>query len=184
MDSILVDMLGTWLAKYNELQKDEVITIKDVVNWDVGNNVKHPQVLRDILNYRGFFYDLPPMPDGPKYMEKLIDDGLNVVVVTQAPRNSDWAIKDKRRWLREHIEGFDLASIIFAHKKELIDGDIIFDDKPSHLEKWKRARPNKVTASIQYLFNKNAPVDWMFPNKETAWKEFYEAICRHNKIFS
>lgn len=184
MDGIIVDMLGCWLRQYNMLTGENTKE-EEIINWDVTGQVKHPEILEGILGQPGFFFNMPQINEARKYITKLIEEGHNVIILTQPPRRSDHAVKDKRDWIQANIPGFDSTNIIFAHKKYLIGGDILFDDRASHLDAWKkywkeRRGTEHTTAMIQYPYNRNYNADWVFKKKERAWEEFYNLIKKNS----
>jgi 5'(3')-deoxyribonucleotidase len=173
LDCITVNMLPPWIKKYNELT-GETIKLEDVKEYDISLVCTNEEVLYSILSEPDFFYNMEEMPNATKYLKKLIDDGYNVIIVTQPPRIAEFAVRDKRRWILKHIPDFDLTNMIFCHKKEMIKGDLIFDDKPSHLKNWKETNPNGVTATLDWQFTK---VKTHFTGSlENGWAEFYEFV--------
>lgn len=175
LDSITVDMTPTWLRKYYEKTGD-TLTLDKQTSWGFSELVKYPKELDKILTKNHFFYNLPPMPGATKYIPKLIEKGVNVVFLTQLPRKSDYAAKDKRKWIEKYIKGFDMRNIIFAHQKYLVAGDLFFDDNPIHLTTWATHNPKGLTATIDYNYNRNVHTYWRF-HKKTAWKDFYKNAC-------
>jgi 5'(3')-deoxyribonucleotidase len=175
MDCILVDMLPWWLGEYSRLS-GEKITLRNIVEYEVRNLISNPSLFDKILHTRGFFSNLPPMPGAVKYLNKLIEEGYDIVILTQPPRKADYAIKEKRIWMQRYFPSYGLANMVFAHRKDLVDGCLLFDDKPSHLEHWKDAHPEGITATIEYPYNRSAPVDKRFTNRRNAWKKFYEWV--------
>lgn len=178
MDGIIVDMLGSWLRTY-EVITGEHVSVSDIKNWNVGSFVKHPHVLNSIIETPGFFRSLPSISGAVNYLSKLLkNEKFEVVILTQPPRKADYAISEKMRWIQDFFPGFDLTSIVFAHKKYLIRGDVLFDDRPSHLSEWLKENPNGLTATINYPYNDGCDATWKF-NKDTAWEEFYENVIKH-----
>ena len=175
MDSITVNMTPTWLKKYYE-ETGDTLTLTKQTSWGFSELVRFPEELDKILTKNHFFYNLPPMPGATKYIPKLIEHGVNVIFLTQLPRKSDYAAKDKRRWIEKYIKGFDMRNIIFAHQKYLVNGDLFFDDNPVHLQTWAAYNPKGITSTIDYNYNRDAKADWRF-DKKTAWKDFYEKAC-------
>jgi 5'(3')-deoxyribonucleotidase len=174
MDQILVDMVGTWLEKYNK-KTGETVTSDQIRDYDVGKIVKDYDLLYDILGEPGFFFDPPPIPGAVKYFQKMIDDGMDIAIVTQLPRRAGSAARDKRRWFGKFFPAFDLSSVIFTHRKYLVRGALLFDDSPDHLVSWKRSNPDGITATISYGYNLHAETDWRF-SPEDAWEKFYEMV--------
>jgi len=178
MDCILVNMLPYWLDIYNEMS-GENISSKDITEYEIRNFVKEPDLFDKILHEEGFFTNMKPMPGAVKYMRKLIEEGFDIVILTQPPRKSAYAVKEKTDWLGKYFPEYDPANIVFCHRKELIDGDILFDDKPAHLVDWKKYHPRGTTITIEYPYNKDAPADVRFANQRNAWREFYELMSKN-----
>jgi 5'(3')-deoxyribonucleotidase len=173
LDCTLVDMLPAWLKRYNVI-KGTNVQVSDIKEYDVGLVCTDQKVLYDILDEPGFFFHMSPMPDAVKYFQKLLDDGYDLVVVTQPPRRADLAIHDKRSWMKTYFPSYDLSNMIFCHRKSLIAGDVLFDDKPSHLVEWKESHPNGLTATIDWPFNR-VKADFR-GSLENGWQEFYSWI--------
>lgn len=171
-DCTLVDMLPPWLRRYNEI-KGTNVQVSDIKDYDVGLVCADQKVLYDILDEPGFFYNMDPMPGAQIYFQKLLDEGYDLVVVTQPPRKVDLAIRDKRRWMKKYFD-FPLENMIFCHRKNLIDGALLFDDKPSHLVEWKKFHPNGLLATLDWQFNK-VDVDFRGSLKN-GWSEFYDFV--------
>lgn len=173
MDCTLVNMLPPWLKRYNE-ETGSKVKLSDIKEYDVGLVCTNQKVLYDLLDEPGFFFNMDPMPGAQKYFQKLIDDGYDLVVVTQPPRRVDLAVRDKRRWMKKYFPNFELMNMIFCHRKNLIDGALLFDDKPSHLVEWKKSHPDGLTATLDWQFNR-VPVDCRV-SLENGWEEFYEYV--------
>jgi 5'-nucleotidase len=180
MDSITVDMTPTWLKIYHERTGEKLLR-KHHTEWAFGKIAKYPKELNAIYEEDGFFANLPPMPNAPEYITKLLEKKVDVIFLTQLPRRSDFAAKDKRLWIEKHIPKFDQRNVIFAHRKHIVCGDLLFDDNPIHLRMWKEFHDfQALTATIDYPYNKDSPfklADWRFKVKSRAWKDFYERSC-------
>lgn len=185
MDSITVDMTPTWLKIYHERTGDKLPTGKQTT-WSFGSLVKYPKKLNAIYQEDGFFANLPPMPGATEYIPKLIEKGVDVVFLTQLPRKSNTAANDKKAWIEKHIPSFNVRNIIFAHRKHIVGGDLLFDDNPIHLYMWRQFHNNKMqfplTSTINYTYNQDIPgeiqlADWRFRVKSKAWQQFYEKAC-------
>jgi 5'(3')-deoxyribonucleotidase len=182
MDGICVDMTPTWLKIHYERTGEKLLT-KNQSHWAFGRLSKYPRKLNKIYEEDGFFANLPPIANSPEYISKFLEKKADVIFLTQLPRKSEFAAKDKRAWVEKFLPKFDQRNIIFAHRKALVNGDVLFDDNPIHLETWKAHNirhlrwPMPQTATIQYAYNKNTDVDWVFKTKSRAWKDFYEKVC-------
>jgi 5'-nucleotidase len=175
MDQVLVDMVPAWLRLYETISGDKV-DFNEIYNYDFSRSVKYPKLLNSIIENPGFFRSLPPLPGAVDALKQVLkDDRYETIIVTQPPRKSDYAIKEKREWILDHIHDFDLENFIFAHKKYLIRGDLLFDDKPSHLKEWKMYNPSGKTAIMRYKYNQNEKADISL-HPEDGWSSFYKAI--------
>jgi len=180
LDETLVNMLYPWVDAYNKLTKEDV-QINTMTSYNIKQYVKNPKLLYTIIEQKGFFYHLDPMPNSLEYFQKIINDKrFLTMVITQPPRTCEHAVADKRKWIKKYFPTFDLTNMIFTHKKYLIKGDVLFDDCNDHLYYWSLYNPNGITAKIQYLYNHNMPTDWIFNDVNTAWEEFY---CKLNEQF-
>lgn len=173
-DCILADMLPYWLKRYNEIKGTDV-KVSDVKEYDVGLVCSDQKVLYDILNEPGFFYKVEPMPGAIKYFQKLLDDNYNVLIVTQPSQKADTCIKDKRRWVGKYFKNYNLTDMIFCHRKEHIRGDVLFDDRPSHLINWKKANPDSLTATLNWQYNVDVPTNFR-GDLTSGWQEFYDWV--------
>lgn len=174
LDCTIVNMLPPWLKRYNEIT-GESVEVEDIKEYNVGLVCKNEEVLYKILDEEGFFYNMEPMPGAVENLQKLLDDDrFDVVIVTQPPRRADRAVKDKRRWIRKYFPKFDLSNVIFCHRKELIKGDLIFDDKPTHLINWRKNNPRGILATLDWKFT-TIPTHFK-GSLENGWDEFYKFV--------
>lgn len=174
LDCTLVDMLPPWIHRYNEIKGTE-IALSDIKDYDVGLVCTDQKTLYGILDEPGFFFNMEPMPGAVKYFQKLVDDGYRVLIVTQPPRRAEMAVRDKRRWVSKYFKNYDLMNMFFCHHKEQIRGDVLFDDKPAHLEKWKQVNPDGLTATLDWKYNTKSKVDFR-GDLVAGWEQFYDWV--------
>lgn len=174
MDQILVNMVPGWLSQYNDLVNESVKAV-DIVEYDVAKFVKYPKVLNLLLEQPNFFYDMKPVP-GIEYVDRIIREGLaDVRVATQPPRESSFAIKDKRRWLEKFVPSLDTTNVHFSHRKDDLAADYLVDDAPKHLLSWKKTNPEGKLVTIDYTYNQHVNVDMRF-NYNTAMEDIYKML--------
>jgi 5'(3')-deoxyribonucleotidase len=178
MDCILVDMLPPWILKYNEAT-GEAVQVSDVKDYNLTKVCTNIKALDSILHKPGFFYDMEPMPKAVEALQKLMDDGYDIVIVTQPPRRAEYAVRDKRRWIKKYFPDFGLENMIFCHRKDMIMGDLLFDDKPSHLLDWKKANPNGIAATLDWDYNNLPEVNRVVSfrgSQKYGWVDFVEFV--------
>ena len=175
LDGIVVDMIPPWLKRYNA-RTGENVQLSDVVEYDMGLVCKNQRVLYDILNEKGFFYNMEAMPGAVACLQTLANDGYDVVILTQPPENAGSAISDKQRWIKDRFPSFNLKNMIFCSRKELIAGDLLFDDRPAHLEHWSAANPNGRLATLDWAYNKGAKAHFRGALDGSGWVNFVDFV--------
>lgn len=108
-------------------------------------------------NEKGFFKKLKPISNNYKWVQRFIDLGFNVYVLSSSPH--DRADKEKRAWLKKYIPNLSNDKIIFCRNGEDkadymtdLSNAILIDDHTPNLIKWK-IKGGKV---IKYLNNINS----------------------------
>jgi 5'(3')-deoxyribonucleotidase len=54
-----------------------------------------------------------------------------------------WFIPGRIKWLQREMK-VSLTDTIYAHKKYLVDGDMLIDDRPKNIRRWASRRPTKI----------------------------------------
>ena len=98
----------------------------------------HPE--RDIPIYRehpdkipNIFRDLSPITGAIDAVNQLLESPLyEVYILSTAPWNNPSAWTDKRLWLGDKFGDSIKRKLILTHRKDLIKGDILIDDRPNN----------------------------------------------------
>lgn len=98
----------------------------------------HPQ--RDNPIYREhpdkiphIFRDLSPINGAIKAVNQLLESPLyEVYILSTAPWNNPSAWTDKRLWLEDKFGDSINRKLILTHRKDLVKGDILIDDRPNN----------------------------------------------------
>lgn len=81
----------------------------------------------------GLFRNLEPIKDAIKSVNKLLDtEKHEVYFLSTAPWNNPSAWTDKRVWLEEQFGESINRRLILTHRKDLLKGDILIDDRPNN----------------------------------------------------
>ena len=136
MDDVLVELLNTWLDVLNRHHNLKVKK-EDVVDWDM--KLAYPTLnehqIYECLGAPYFWKEVEKKDNGPEVVQRFIDDGYKVVVVTAA-RPESIATK-LNKCLFKHYPMLSYKDIIMAHQKDLINCDYIVDDGPHNLKNHK-----------------------------------------------
>ncbi len=159
MDGVLCDLAGKWFALYNKEHHDH-IDLAHMPEWGPHLYAKKGKAIYRYLSRPGFFRDLAPLPGAIDGVNRLLEAGFDVVIVTAA-RNGQ---RDKRLWVEEHLPFLDTRNLIFAHRKELIRGDVLFDDAPHNLTAFA---PYGLAVAMAYPYNQSYE-----GHRVHSWTEF------------
>lgn len=113
----------------------------DPAAWDFGC-ANAPENLRaawwEHFGSPGFCANLPPYPRAYEFVQDL--SRLGVVHIVTSPFSSCTWHAERARWLYEHM-AIGLEEITFTHRKDIIRGDVLIDDKLSNVREWQKANP-------------------------------------------
>ena len=88
---------------------------------------EHPDTIPHI------FRDLKPIKGAIKAVNILLDaTNYNVYFLSTAPWDNPSAWTDKRLWIEEQFGEKINRRLILTHRKDLVKGDILIDDRPSN----------------------------------------------------
>lgn len=117
---------------------------------------EHPDTIPNI------FRNLEPIEGAIASVNQLLQsEKYDVYFLSSAPWNNPSAWTDKRLWLEEQFGDIINRKLILTHRKDLVKGDILIDDRPNNGAKdfegeWihfgSEKYPNWLTIS-QYLLN-------------------------------
>ncbi len=79
----------------------------------------------------GFFSTLEPI-DGAVKAAKSLSKHYDVFILSTAPWKNPSAWSDKRTWITRYFHGSFYKKIILTHRKDLIMGDYLIDDRPNN----------------------------------------------------
>jgi len=159
MDGVLCNLIEKWFRLYNKEYGDD-LSIEKLVEWGPHRFARAGSAVYKYLSQPGFFRDLSPIPGAVEGVRSLMERGHDVVVVTAARRGH----RDKLEWLRQRLPFLDTRNIVFAHRKELVRGDVLFDDAPHNLEAFA---PFGQPVAMAYPYNEGVGC----PRVRT-WSEF------------
>ena len=88
--------------------------------------------------YEGHYDEIPklfslmsPM-DGAVKAVKVLSKHYDVFILSTAPWKNPSAWSDKRIWVAKHFKNVFYKKIILTHRKDLVMGDYLIDDRPKN----------------------------------------------------
>lgn len=133
MDDTLENLCEALVVYLNRIYKTNVL-YTDIRKWDIAQYF--PSVPRDEIFkplYTEAFWDtVKPLDSAPLYLQKLIDDGHRVVVVTaSAPETVPLKLS---RVLFRYFPFLSYKDVVVTSQKDLIKGDVLVDDAPHNFK--------------------------------------------------
>ncbi|GAB6932238.1 5' nucleotidase, NT5C type [Calditerricola satsumensis] len=167
MDSVIVDLMAEWYARYNRDYGDN-LTVARATSWDATTYVK-PECgakIYDYLREPGLFAGLKPLPHAIEVLERL-SRRYEIFIVTASP--SAIAYAEKEAWVQRHLPFLGRERLIFAHRKEMIRGDLLFDDAPHNLRRFQAT--GRIAVAMDYPYNRDVACP-----RVSSWLEFEERL--------
>ncbi len=136
MQRIAIDMDDVMAE--TALKLINLVNDKTGTNWtkeSVGRN--HPEFSthflphRDVLFEKGFFRDIPVMPDAQEIIKKL--HAKYEIFVVSAANEFPLSLSEKLEWLEEHFPFIGWKHTVFCGHKYMIKADYLIDDQPRNL---------------------------------------------------
>lgn len=81
----------------------------------------------------GFCETIPPFPGASAFVDNLSQ--THEVIILTSPWYSPTWVSERYAWLANHLN-IPRKNVIFAQRKELVQGDILIDDRLIHLTRW------------------------------------------------
>lgn len=132
MDDTIECLLDAWVGYINDMygtnvQKDEI------KEWDMCKAFPTlaPEDIYGALRKTELWQRVKPMPNAVEYLQRLINDGHNVFIVT-ASHYESVPIKI-REVIEKYFSFIKWEDIIITQHKQLVRGDVLIDDAPHNL---------------------------------------------------
>lgn len=129
-DDVLVDFSGSLVRKYNKKYGKSVTMEQLITNWDLNTNVEEGEDLYEIMNKEGMFRDLEAFPDVIDGLNKLVEDGHEVIISTAGNRS---AFEDKYANFKKLFPMIPEEQILMIKRKDLLHLDVMVDDGPHNI---------------------------------------------------
>lgn len=132
MDDTIEELLDPWLDYLNKKYSLHV-TRDDVTSWDICQTfpmLTEEQVFEP-LGDEELWKKVKPYPDAVEYLQRLIEDGHIVYIVTASHYHTiDMKLNHV---LFKYFPFIKYDDIIIARRKDMIRGDVLIDDNPFNL---------------------------------------------------
>lgn len=179
VDGVLADFVGGVIKIIKTIGGPE-LKPEDFPYWDIFSTLKERHdtshlVDEVVINIKrmGFCYDLPVYPGAKEGVQKILDAGIDLFIVTSPwPGHLHW-MPERSTWLKTHFN-IPEKKVIHANAKYIIKGDLLIDDKTDHIEDWLNHNPD----GAAFLWNTPHNQRDEVPRKQrlSSWDELHDIL--------
>lgn len=172
-DDVLINFCEVWVDLINQ-QNGTSVSVNDITDWNISKafpTLTREQIYKPLNEVEIWNY-VTPLPGAVEYLEKLIDDGHVVYIVTSSHYKTI-ATKIEKVLMR-YFPYFSPSNVIVANYKQMIHGDILIDDGEHNL-----IGGDYVGIMFNQPHNLNSNLDI---ERVDNWEELYSKICNLSKV--
>lgn len=166
-DDTINSMLDTWVAWLNR-KHGTTVQVSDITDWELIKQFPNLTIeeLFEPVDTPEFWDEVTIKPGAPEIIERLIQDGHKVYIVTSSHyKTLSYKLK---RCLFAHLPFLTKEQVIITYDKSLIRCDLLLDDAEHNLINF---------SGIKVFFDaphnrKSVVADF----RVDSWKDFYELI--------
>lgn len=133
MDEVMADTIGKLIQV---METETGLKVNEAAIQGKGLWEGYPEAYRksvyNMLHRRGFFHDLPLMPNVVPVMKEL-NEKYEVFIVSAAMEFPN-SLQEKYDWLAVHFPFISWQQIALTGCKSLVTGDIMIDDRTKNLD--------------------------------------------------
>jgi len=169
MDDTIENLLAAWLTWLNNKYKTNVQP-QDVKDWEIQKTFPYltEEQILEPLSKREFWKTVTPKEDAIYYLQRLIDEGQDVYIVTASHFETfQYKIEEV---LLKYFPMIDPKKIICLYQKSMLKCDIMIDD---HIENLRNNDCYKFLLKAPYNENIDLPPKCKYVND---WKEIYDTL--------
>ena len=172
MDDTIESLLRAWVNGVNT-KYGRSVSCEDVTSWDV--SAAFPGLTREevyaVPLEQGFWKTVEPIPGAAEAIQRFMDAGHEVFIVTATPYES--VTEKMTEVLFRYFPFLTWKQLIITSRKQLIRGDVLIDDGVHNLEGGDYV---KILMTAPHNRNYDAEANGMI--RVQTWAEIEEVIRR------
>ena len=172
MDDTIESLLKAWVNGVNR-KYGRSVSCEDVTSWDV--SAAFPGLTREevyaVPLEQGFWKTVEPIPGAAEAIQRFMDAGHEVFIVTATPYES--VTEKMTDVLFRYFPFLTWKQLIITSRKQLIRGDVLIDDGVHNLEGGDYV---KILMTAPHNRNYDAEANGMI--RVQTWAEIEEVIRR------
>lgn len=183
IDGVVADLTGHILNKINQ-KHDTNYNNSHIVSWafhskhsSIFKDEEHRLMANELFESSGLVADLPFIDGALNALNALQKTNRYKMVWATAPyeKAPSWVF-DRMNWFQKHL--FQISPYyVFAQNKELIDGDILIDDKPENILSFVNEKPD-IREGLLFTqpWNKDTTEQHWKYNRVKSWDEILKEL--------
>lgn len=116
-----------------------------------------------------------PYPRSMEMMVALNQMEVDMYIVTRPGRHPEVTVPAKIAWVKKWMPWFDLRNFTTMFPKWLFNADMIVDDHPPIVDKWRKHNPNGLPILFTQPWNLDK-VDWMRKRGTSIAEDYVDII--------
>lgn len=172
LDDVLIDTCECWVNELN-LRFNTSVSVQEITDWCMCKffpELTEEQVYSPLYDV-SFWDKVPVKHDAVEFLNRLIDDGYNVIIVTAS--NPDTAEEKFYRTLYKYFPSISKDDVILTSDKSSVRCDVIVDDYLRNLV----AVDNCDRLLFDAPHNRKFNADMFACHRVHNWEEIYNYIC-------
>ena len=127
------------------------------------------EYFEEVITRQGTFLNCEPIDGAIEYINKLYNEGFEIVFLTLPQWDNPYCVTEKIEWLKNHFEWFDAnKNLVLTKQKHLLYKPfrLLIDDSIDYLDSWdgvKICKGNKINKDYRGF-------------REETWEEIYKLI--------
>lgn len=165
VDSVVADLIPTWLKWYNR-DYDDDIQVEEWTEWEVPKRIKCTrEAMSRYIRMPELYDDVYPVEDSWMIINELRDLGHRIVYITSTPIGMEGV---KYNWLYKWNYIESKKDYIEAEDKSLINFNVLLDDRYENVK--------NLSGKKGVLFNRPWNLNYNYRLRVNNWEQFYGYI--------
>lgn len=170
IDNVINNLQEAVVNLFNERHGSNY-TLEDFYEYNVSNvlPVKEAMAMKDMYVESGIYDNVKPLAGSQEGLQKLINDGHQVYLVTDTPPE---IFSEKVEWLHHFFPFVDDAHIVAMKHKHLFKCDLMFEDNVHNL----LAGVTYHRVCMDYPWNRSVKDHVYGIHRCTSWNDFANIV--------
>lgn len=157
-------MVDVYNGYYNETGAS--VSVSSITNFYFSDVIPKP-IVKAIMRHGHFYDGVMPLPGAIDGMKRLMERGHEVIIVTTILSSIPGLYEQKVEWIERYLPTFDMDDFVTTSRKDLVAGNVLFDDAIHNLEPYRDAHPAAVCIAMDRPWN----ASWI-GSRVASWDEF------------